>query len=235
MDRRESIRSLVLASFGSGLVLSACVPEKPNEITEPIAQKNDIGRTPSEREKVEALQQETFFAPEELTTLTQLANLIIPPNGFGDIRRAEVPEFIEFMAKDIPELQLPLRGGIMWLQLETNNRFGKGFNEIEEGQQKEILDDIAFYDPSVPKDSLPFEIKFFNLMRNLTVTGYYSSKVGVADLGYKGNQPNVWDGVPEKVLEQHGISYEESWLQKCVDQSKRNIKAVWDNQGNLIT
>ena len=72
-------------------------------------------------------------------------------------------------------------------------------------------------------------------MRNLTLTGYYTSKVGIADLGYKGNQPNVWDGVPDDVLKQHGVFYEEEWLAKCVDQSKRNDVAQWDELGNLLS
>ncbi|MDF0718304.1 gluconate 2-dehydrogenase subunit 3 family protein, partial [Muricauda sp. 334s03] len=48
-------------------------------------------------------------------------------------------------------------------------------------------------------------------------------------------QPNVWDGVPDDVLEQHGVAYDEEWLAKCVDQSKRGIIAEWDENGNLLT
>jgi len=84
-------------------------------------------------------------------------------------------------------------------------------------------------------DKQPLEIQFFSLMRNLTLTGYYTSKIGIEELGYKGNMPNVWDGVPEDVLEQHGLAYDEEWLAKCVDQSKRGIIAEWDNEGNLLT
>ena len=55
------------------------------------------------------------------------------------------------------------------------------------------------------------------------------------DLGYTGNIPNVWDGVPEDVLKDHDVSYDEEWIAKCVDQSKRNETAVWDEDGNLLT
>jgi hypothetical protein len=72
-------------------------------------------------------------------------------------------------------------------------------------------------------------------MRNLTLTGYYTSKIGIEDLGYKGNTPNVWDGVPEDVLAQHDVSYDAEWIEKCVDQSKRGIIAEWDEEGNLIS
>jgi len=64
-------------------------------------------------------------------------------------------------------------------------------------------------------------------MRNLTLTGYFTSKMGIKDLGYKGNTPNVWDGVPKEVLDKHGLKY--------VDQSKRDVMAKWDDKSNLIS
>ena len=72
-------------------------------------------------------------------------------------------------------------------------------------------------------------------MRNLTLTGYYTSEIGVKDLGYQGNRPGVWDGVPQDVLDQHGLSYDREWLSKCVDQSTRMNIAEWDDEGNLLT
>ena len=78
-------------------------------------------------------------------------------------------------------------------------------------------------------------VSFFNRMRDLTMTGYYTSRIGVKDLGYVGNVPNVWDGVPQDVLDKHGMSYDPEWLAKCVDQSKRNDIAEWDENGNLLT
>ena len=61
------------------------------------------------------------------------------------------------------------------------------------------------------------------------------AEVGIKELGYKGNFPNVWDGVPQDVLDQYGLEYDKEWLDKFVDQSKRNIIAEWDDDGNLIT
>lgn len=48
-------------------------------------------------------------------------------------------------------------------------------------------------------------VAFFTLMRNLTASGFWSSKIGIADIGYQGNTPNTWDGVPEEVLKQYGL------------------------------
>jgi hypothetical protein len=41
--------------------------------------------------------------------------------------------------------------------------------------------------------------------------------------------------VPQEVLDQHGMAYEEAWLAKCIDQKTRGNIASWDEQGNLLT
>ena len=69
----------------------------------------------------------------------------------------------------------------------------------------------------------------------MVVTGWFTSEVGMRDLGYKGNIPNVWDGVPEDVLKDHDVSYDKQWIAKCIDQSRRNETAIWDKEGNLLT
>ena len=123
----------------------------------------------------------------------------------------------------------------MWLNHKSNTAFNVEFKSATQEQQKSILDEIAYYDPEIPSDERPFEVNFFSLVRNLTMTGFYTSKIGIEELGYKGNMPNVWDGVPADVLEQHGVSYDPEWIAKCVDQSKRNDIAQWDESMNLIS
>ena len=237
MDRRASIKSIILGSVAGGLVVHGCKPGVDSEEGIDLSQtdENYFGRTPEELEQIAELNEETFFNPHEMETITVLSILILPPNEKGGPVEAGVPELVEFMAKDIPELQTTLRGGLMWLDHKCNTEFGTEFIASPKDQQKQILDSIAFYDAEMPMDEQALEIQFFNLMRNLTLTGYYTSKIGIEDLGYKGNMPNVWDGVPQDVLDQHGMSYDEEWLAKCVDQSKRGVIAEWDEDGNLLT
>ena len=59
--------------------------------------------------------------------------------------------------------------------------------------------------------------------------------MGIDDLGYVGNRPNLWDGVPQDVLDKHGLSYPAEWMPKFVDHEKRNVQAEWDANGNLIS
>ena len=235
MDRRESLKSIILGSLAGGLVVHGCAPST-EEAQDLVTTERHFGRTPEEKELIAKLNSEQFFNVHELATITVLCNLILPPvEQYGGIEEAEVSEFIEFMAKDIPELQLLLRGGLMWLDHKSNTEYQMEFKGATEEQQKQILDTIAFYDPYTPMQQQPLEIQFFSLMRNLTLTGYYTSKVGIEELGYKGNMPNIWDGVPQEVLDQHGVAYDEEWLAKCVDQSRRGIIAEWDEDGKLLT
>tara|TARA_R110002051_G_scaffold324970_1_gene424881 strand:- start:54134 stop:54847 length:714 start_codon:yes stop_codon:yes gene_type:complete len=237
MDRRKSIKSIILGGVAGGLALHGCKPDDVQVTNQEVIASTEgfFGRTPEELEQIKKLKEEQFFNPHEMDTITVLANLILPPDDKGNISDAEVPELIEFMSKDIPALQATLRGGLMWLDHECNSLFDTEFKAATDVQQKQILDTIAYPDPEVPGYKLPLQVQFFSLMRNLTLTGYYTSKVGIADLGYKGNSPNVWDGVPEEVLQQHGVAYEPEWLAKCVDQSKRNDTAEWDDNGKLLT
>jgi hypothetical protein len=121
----------------------------------------------------------------------------------------------------------------MWIDNHSNKTYGKDFLNCEENQQLEILDQIAYQDPEASEQKQ--EVQFFSLLRNLVMTGYFTSEAGIKELGYVGNQPNVWDGVPDDVLKDHGMSYDDSWMPKFVDQSKRNDLAQWDDDGNLIS
>ncbi len=237
MDRRESLKSIVLGSVAGGLALTGCQPELGKEeqaAIESIA--SDYGRTEKEKAHDAKMYAQQFFTDHEMDTLKVLCALILPANGeFGSATDAGSTEFIEFMAKDYPPFQLKLRGGLMELNHESNKLYGKVFKDLTEDQQHTLLTPISFPDLEVPSNERPAPVQFFSLMRNLTLTGYYTSEMGIKDLGYKGNSPNVWDGVPEEVLAKHGVAYDPEWIAKCIDQSKRNIQAEWDEEGNLLT
>lgn len=239
MDRRKSIKSIILGSVAAGgLAFVGCEPGSKEETEAAIAQSAEkyFGRTPEEKELIDELNAEQFLNEHEMATIKVLCAVILPANDkFGSATDAGAPEFIEFMCKDFIPFQTPIRGGLMWLDHKCNTEFNKEFIACAPEQQHQILDLIAYYDPIIPFDEQPLEIQFFSLMRNLSLTGYYTSKMGIEDLGYKGNMPNVWDGVPADVLAQHGVAYDEAWLAKCVDQSKRGDIAEWDENGNLLT
>ena len=238
MDRRKSIQTIILGAGASALAFHGCKTDE-SKINEEISATTDtkyFGRTHEELERIEKLNAEQLFNEHEMGTIAALSVVILPPKEpHGGPIEANVPELVEFMGKDIPEMAPTLLGGLMWLDHKSNTEFGTEFKSATLEQQKQILDTICYHDTEVPLDEQPLEIQFFYLMRGLTVTGYYTSKVGIADLGYKGNMPNVWDGVPQDVLDQHGVAYDPEWIAKCIDQSTRGTIATWDENGNLLT
>ena len=239
MDRRETLKSLLLGGLAGGMLVNGCTPAEVSEelntqSTEP--KEKYYGRTAKEKIRDEKLSTEQFFNEHEIATIATLCDLILPANAqFGGAKEAGVPEFIEFIVKDIPRHQLPIRGGLMWLDNYSNSEYALQFISCTQEQQKAILDTIAYPVPDIPSDQQVLGIKFFSLLRNLTLTGYYTTKMGLEDLGYVGNTPNVWDGVPEDVLKKHGMQYDEEWLSKCINQDSRMDIAQWDEDGNLIS
>ncbi len=148
-----------------------------------------------------------FFTPEEYATVTVLADLTLPADARGpSATAAGVPEFMDFVMVEEMENRDRMRSGLAWLDTESRSRFGKPFSRADEADQKRILDDIAW--PKQAKPPFADAAKFFNEFRNLTATGYWSSKVGVEDLKYIGNTVvPVWTGCPEPQLKKLGVSY----------------------------
>lgn len=237
MDRRKSLQTLILggAAATTGIVFNSC---KTETIDVAVAESTEkyFGRTPQELDRLEKLQTEQLFNEHEMETIAALSVVILPPKEpHGGPIEAGVPDLVEFMGKDIPTMAPTLLGGLMWLDHKSNTEFGTEFKSATLEQKKQICDEICWHDIEVSLDKQALEIQFFYMMRGLTVTGYYTSKVGIADLGYKGNQPNVWDGVPQDVLDKHGVAYDPEWIAKCIDQSTRGTIATWDDDGNLLT
>ncbi|PCJ22022.1 MAG: Tat pathway signal protein [SAR86 cluster bacterium] len=238
LTRRETLKSLLLAPLAGGVIASTgCIASSNSaaEITwSSLPKSYSYGRTEAEKLRDQKLFSETYFREHELLTIAVLCDIILPsdhPNG-GALD-AGLPEFVEFMVKDRERYKLPIRGGIAWLDNRAIDRFGADFINVTESQRLSLCDEIAY--PDVKDAELQAGISFFSFMRNLTLTGYYTTAEGFKDLGYKGNTPNIWDGVPESVLQKHNVAYEAEWLEKCVDQSRRDIIAQWDDEMNLIS
>ena len=150
-----------------------------------------------------------FFTDHELATVNTLVDLIIPADDrSGSATDAGVPAFMDFMMMDRPTMQLPMRGGLAWIDVQSRKMFDKPFAECEMSQQKELLDQIAY--PEIADPDMSQGVKFFNSFRDLTASGFWSSKVGVDDLGYQGNTfVAEWKGCPPESLEMLGVSYDD--------------------------
>ncbi len=235
MNRRDNLKLLLTGSLGTGLIWSACSPEvKQADLSPKLIGGTAGGRIPEENERDSKLLSENFFAELEMKKLHVLVDIIIPADDISEsATQAKVPEFIEFMMKDQPTNQTVFRGGLMWLDHEADERFSKSFMEISESQRMAIIDDIAWPDKAKPEFATG--VRFFNVLRNMTVTGFYTSEIGFMDIGYVGNTPNVWEGVPQDVMDQYGFTLEEKYLDVYLKAEDRSTLASWDDQGNLIS
>ncbi|MCW3092865.1 MAG: gluconate 2-dehydrogenase subunit 3 family protein [Ferruginibacter sp.] len=216
MDRRKSIKTLLIGTASAGVLIQSC-ETKDKKATESTvtASSNEDDRMAEEKVKNKSLREDKFFTPEEMATITVLADIIIPKDEVsGSASDAKVPDFIEFIVKDMPVHQTPMRGGLRWLDLQSLKRFEKPFTAITEKQRLEIVDEIAY--PNKAKPALKQGVAFFTLMRNLTATGFYTTEIGVKDLGYAGNVPNQWKGVPDDVLKQYNMAYSERELKESI-------------------
>lgn len=148
-----------------------------------------------------------FFTPEEWRTVRVLSDLIIPRDSrSGSATDAGVPEFIDFMMLDRPSLQSPIRDGLRWLDDESLDRGDHPFVELDPKEQGNILDDIAWPDRAPPE--MEEGVEFFNRFRDLVASGFFSSRIGVEDLQFRGNTADpAWNGCPEEALRELGVSY----------------------------
>jgi gluconate 2-dehydrogenase gamma chain len=207
MNRRESLKNMTLSAFGLAAFPTGAEAAENAPFIGDKKIKVPNGRLESEAIRDAKLNAETFFTPDELKTITVLADIILPADATsGSASQVGVPAFIEFMMKDQPQHQTPMRGGLMWLNNQTNKRFQKPFIGCNKSQQLAIVDAIAY--PEQVKSDMRQGAAFFTLLRNFVVTGFYTTQVGFNDLGYVGNRPNNWDGVPDDVLKQYGVSYD---------------------------
>lgn len=207
MNRRDTIRALGLGAISATTILEACksTPTDANAVANPAEKSIDTtGRQDFEVARDRSIATLTFFTPREMATIALLADIIIPKDEHsGSATDAGVPEFIEFIVKDEPQHQLPMRGGLRWLDTECLRRFEKDFNDSTADQRLEVLNDIAY--PFTAKPDMQPGVAFFNKIRDLTAIGFFTSKMGIEDLGYKGNSPGKWEGVPDAVLKQYGL------------------------------
>jgi Gluconate 2-dehydrogenase subunit 3 len=149
-----------------------------------------------------------FFTATEFKFVSVLADIIMPKDErSGSATDAGVPEFMDFMMIDQPARQVAMRGGLAWLDVECQRRFDKTFLNCAETERTTVLDDIAW--PSKAKPEFAHGVAFFNNFRDLTASGFWTTRMGIDDLQYMGNRSVArWNGCPPEALKKLGVSYE---------------------------
>jgi gluconate 2-dehydrogenase gamma chain len=146
-----------------------------------------------------------FFTRHEYATVNVLVDIIIPKDDrSGSATDAGVPAFMDFMMVDQPSRQIAMRGGLAWLDRECVSRHGKTFLASTPAERSAVLDDISW--PHKAKPELTHGVAFFNSFRDLTASGFFTSKIGIDDLQYMGNRyAPEWSGCPPEVIKKLGL------------------------------
>jgi len=198
MSRRDAVQVLAYMPFAAILSWPAVEHERVRSFVDAALKSAERGVQYAPR----------FFTAEEFRAARILADMIIPRDDrSGNSSDAGVPEFMDFMMIDRPKDQTWMRAGLAWLDAHSKTRFGKPFADATDTDREQILDDIAW--PARAPASMVAGVDFFNRFRDLTSSGFWSSRIGVKDLEYIGNQvvPD-WDGCPPAALAKLGVSYD---------------------------
>ncbi len=179
ISRRDVLRSLAIGAAG-GSVLQV-IPAEAAEYVHKLVQKEKAA-------SLAGSYAPKYFSAHQYQTLTSLCDTILPKDErSGGAVEAGAPEFIDLLTSENDEYQLKLGGGLMWLDNFCTDRYEKTYLECAPEQRKEALDLIAYRKNAVQNPSLSQGVAFFAFLRKLTCDGFYSSKIGIADLQYIGN------------------------------------------------
>ena len=194
MDRREALAALGIGAAAYGL-----------PAPDGLAFRRWLARNQD---------QQRFLTSAELALVTLLGDLIIPRDEkSGSASDAGVPAYVDFiLGISSGQTQNNWRTGLRWFDEEAQRRFTRTFAQSDDAQRRLILDDIAW--PARARPELQQQAGFFNSVRDLVAAGFFSSRMGVQDLGYQGGVFNPeWRGAPDEALRPLGVSYEE-WDRK---------------------
>ena len=179
ISRRDILRTLAVTAAG-GSVLQVIPAEAAAYVHQVVRKEKAAAPAGKYTPK--------YFSAPQYAALIALCDAIIPKDDkSGGAVEAGAPEFIDLLTSENEKYQLRLGGGLFWLDGFCSDRYGKVFLECAPEQKKEVLDLIAFRKNAKQDSALSQGVAFFAFLRRLTCDGYYTSKIGVADLGYIGN------------------------------------------------
>jgi hypothetical protein len=219
IDRRVAIKWMLTASAGAMLTgPRAFAGAGPDTASSPPAKPAAVGYG-SDPDLVKG------YKPGDLWPLTFtsaqrrqvgiLCDLIIPPDdhspGAASVGVTDyIDEFVSAPYPDIAEDGKKILDGLAWLDTESAKRYGAPFADATEAQRASLCEDISYEKPKDP--ALKPAADFFKRLRNLVASGFYTTPVGMKDIGYVGNVPlATFDGPPAELVAKLGLTDEVKW------------------------
>ncbi|MEJ7616151.1 MAG: gluconate 2-dehydrogenase subunit 3 family protein [Pyrinomonadaceae bacterium] len=173
-ERREVLRALSIAagvaSFPGFVHWAFAAPQTHAHPKQPI--------------KSSAVYEPRFFTAAEYGMLSTLSELIIPTDDSPGAREAGVSEFLDFIVLSDPDLQYPFRSGLKWINAHSHHLYRKDFPALSQLERTEMLKHLALKDQyRVGEED---GRAFFTLLREYVVIGFYTSQIGMQEIGYPG-------------------------------------------------
>jgi len=179
ISRRDILRTLAVTAAGGSVlqVIPAYAAEYIHQMVNKEKSAAPAGKyTPK------------YFSASQYATLTTLCDAIIPKDEkSGGAVEAGAPEFIDLLTSENTEYQLKLGGGLFWLDGFCTDHYSNVFLDCTPEQKTIALDLIAYRENAKQDPALSQGVAFFAFLRRLTCDGFYTSKIGIADLRYIGN------------------------------------------------
>ena len=179
VSRRDILKTLAIGA-AAGSVLQV-IPAEAAEYAHQLVQKEKAASATGKYAP-------KYFSAHQYETLKSLCDTVIPKDDHsGGAVEAGAPEFIDLLTSENADFQVKLGGGLMWLDSFCTDRYDKAYLDCTPEQRKEALDLIAYRKNAVQDSALNQGVAFFAFLREMTCDGFYSSKIGIADLQYIGN------------------------------------------------
>lgn len=210
MARRTAVK-LIAAVAAAPAALAACEGTASDPAAPLSATKNPLAAgTASDPDLIApVVPWERSLTQDELATLASLCDMIIPADDRSPAASAlGAPEFVdEWVSAPYDRMRrdkVLVRGGLVWLDGESTRRFEAWFRDLSDAQRTAICDDICYGPEAAPE--FQAASRFFDKVRDLTASAFYTTPEGMRDLGYVGNVPLArWDPPPAAALRHVGL------------------------------
>ena len=198
LNRRAILKLLGAAPAAAGFAWTEAEAQQAHHQAQAARQKPQAARARAFKPQ--------FFTPHEYATVRVLVDLIIPKDErSGSATDAGVPEWMDFMMVDQPTRQTAMRGGLAWIDLECLRRHDKTFLACGPAERTGLLDDISW--PQKARPEVSHGVAFFNSFRDLTASGFWTTRMGIDDLQYMGNTfVPEWTGCPDAAMKKLGVT-----------------------------
>jgi hypothetical protein len=192
VSRRDLLRvigsSMALTASGSGVLSPALAQHVHAAMAEAKSLSGGAGYQPK------------CFTHHNFLTLKKLADLIIPADehspGASD---AGAAEYIDFLSSRNADLAAIFNGGFAWIDEYMQRRNGADFLGAKPEMQTALLDLLAYRKNATP-ETAPGQ-RFWVWVRNMVVDAFYTSPVGIKDIGFMGNTVVASFSVPREAVD----------------------------------